>query len=131
MARNPHAKGIASLRALLEQTESLRDTRSKYERKLLKLLRQAELPLPITNTYVVGKFVDAFWPEFKLVLEFDGWKYHRGRDKFETDRLRDQHLTAAGHHVMRVTARQIDHAPYALVARIAGVIATLRLRSSA
>ena len=27
---------------------------------------------------------------------------------------------------MRITARQVDHAPYALVARIAGMIATLR-----
>jgi very-short-patch-repair endonuclease len=124
--RNPRTKGIARLRALLDQPQSPHDTRSKYERKLLSLLTQAELPLPVTNTYVVGKLVDALWPEFKLVLEFDGWKYHRGRDKFETDRLRDQHLTTAGHHVMRVTARQIDHAPYALVARIAGMIATLR-----
>ena len=41
--------------------------------------------------------------------------------------MRDQHLTAAGHHVIRITARQIDHRPYALIARIASVITTLRL----
>ena len=129
MTRNPYAKGIARVRSLLEQPESLHDTRSRYERKLLKLLNQAELPLPITNTWVAGEFVDGVWPELKLVFEFDGWKYHRGRNKFETDRLRDQHLTAARHHVIRITARQIDHNPHALTARIATTITTLRLSS--
>ncbi len=126
MTRNPYAKGIARVRSLLEQPESLHDTRSRYERKLLKLLQQAELPLPITNIRVAGEFVDGVWPELKLVFEFDGWKYHRGRNKFETDRLRDQHLTAARHHVIRITARQIDHTPYALIARIATTMANLR-----
>jgi very-short-patch-repair endonuclease len=128
MERNPQAKGIAKLRQLLEQPGLLHDTRSKYERKLLKLLEQAELPRPITNTYVAGKLVDAYWSEFKLVLEFDGWQDHGKRGQFETDRLRDQHLLIAGHHVMRITARQVDHSSYALVARIAGMIATLRFK---
>jgi len=127
MLRNPHAKGIATLRSLVEQPQSLHDTRSKYERRLLKLLRAAELPLPITNTLVAGKLVDGIWPDLKLVLEVDGWKDHRKRGQFETDRLRDQHLAASGHRVMRITTRQIDDRPYALVARIASVITTLRL----
>jgi very-short-patch-repair endonuclease len=127
MERNPRAKGIATLRSLLEQTESLHDTRSRYERKLLKLLRAAELPLPITNTWVAGVYVDGVWSDLKLVLEFDGWRYHRDRDKFESDRIRDQHLLIADHRVMRITKRQIDHRPYALIARVATMIATLRL----
>ncbi len=131
MARNPRAKGIARLRSLLNQPEPLLDTRSKYERKLLKLLGQAELPLPITNTWVAGEFVDGVWPDLKLVLEFDGWKYHGSRDKFETDRLRDQQLTAARHHVIRITARQIDQRPYALIARLAGTITALGLSAAA
>ena len=127
MERNPHAKGIGTLRSLLDQTESLHDTRSKYERKLLKLLRAAELPIPITNTWVAGKFVDGHWPDLNLVLEFDGWKDHRDRDRFESDRLRDQHLTIARQHHIRVTGRQIDRTPYALVARLAAMITTLKL----
>jgi very-short-patch-repair endonuclease len=75
---------------------------------------------------VAGKDVDAYWPDLRLVIEFDGWKYHRGRSRFETDRLRDQHVTAAGHHVMRITARQVDYRPYALIARIATTMANLR-----
>jgi very-short-patch-repair endonuclease len=125
MERNPRAKGIAVLRRLLEQGESLHDTRSIYERKLLKLLRAAELPLPITNTWVGGVYVDGVWPELKLAFEFDGWERHGERDGFEKDRLRDQRLLIAQHQVIRITARQIDHRPYALVARIAAIAAVL------
>ncbi len=62
------------------------------------------------------------------MIEFDGWAVHGRRGQFETDRLRDQALTASGHHIMRVTARQIDQQPLPLTARVAGTIATLRLR---
>ncbi len=127
IARNPYAKGVARLRALLDQPQTLRDTRSLYERRLLMLLREAELPLPVTNVSVAGHLVDALWPDLKLVVEFDGWQHHGERDRFETDRLRDQHLAATGHQAIRITARQIDHRPYALIARIASVIATLRV----
>jgi very-short-patch-repair endonuclease len=127
--RNPRAKGIGTLRHLLEQGESLHDTRSRYERKLLKLLRAAELPLPITNTWVGGVYVDGVWPDLKLVLEFDGWQRHGERDGFETDRVRDQRLLIAQHQVIRITARQIDHRPYALVARIASIAAVLAQRN--
>jgi very-short-patch-repair endonuclease len=112
---------------LLEQPQSLHDTRSKYERRLVKLLRAAELPLPVTNILVAGKLVDALWPDLKLVVEFDGWRHHGERNRFETDRLRDQHLAASGHQAIRITARQIDDRPYALIARIASVITALRL----
>jgi very-short-patch-repair endonuclease len=129
MQRNPHAKGIGTLRALLAQAESLRDTRSRYERKLLKLLEAAELPRPLTNTLVAGKIVDAVWPDLRLIIEFDGWQDHGKRKGFETDRLRDQHLLIAGHDVMRVTFRQIDYRPHALIARIASVQTMLRLKA--
>lgn len=125
MKRNPRAKGIGVLRSVLDQAESLHDTRSKYERRLLRLLRAADLPLPITNTWVGGVYVDGVWPELKLVLEFDGWTDHGKREGFEKDRLRDQRLLMAGHQTLRVTARQIDRRPYALVARIASIATVL------
>ncbi len=61
--RNAHAKGVGALRVLIERSESLHDTRSVYERRLLKLLQAAELPLPVTNVWVAGKLVDALWPD--------------------------------------------------------------------
>jgi very-short-patch-repair endonuclease len=131
LGRNPRAKGIAALRELLEAPARPRDTRSGYERRLLSLLRAAELPLPATNVQVAGLLVDAHWPELGLVVEFDGWAYHRTRAQFETDRLRDQRLAVAGQRVLRITGRQLDHQPYALVARLASLITALRLATNA
>jgi very-short-patch-repair endonuclease len=127
IARNPRAKGVARVRDLLARPTSLRDTRSKYERKLLRLIAATELPAPVPNAKVAGHMVDLLWPDLRLVVEFDSWSIHGRRGNFETDRLRDQNLAATGHQVVRVTARQIDKAPYALAARLATVITTLRL----
>ena len=127
LARNPLAPGAAVLRALIHAPGGLRDTRSRYERRLLHLLRDAGLPAPATNVDVARHDVDMYWPDLNLVIEFDGWEFHRDRRSFEHDRLRDQDLVATGRHVMRITARQIDGSPLALIARIATAMTTLRL----
>jgi very-short-patch-repair endonuclease len=127
IARNPRTKGVGKLRALLDDNGQPHDTRSGYERRLLALIRDAELPLPVTNVRIGEYMVDMLWPDIKLVVEFDSWGFHSGRTSFETDRLRDQVLSARNHHVMRVTARQIDSAPTALVARLAAIITARRL----
>jgi very-short-patch-repair endonuclease len=125
--RNSYAKGAHRLRALLDSAETPHDTRSGYERRLLALIRDAELPMPQSNVSVGGYMVDMVWPDLKLVVEFDSWGFHGNRASFEIDRLRDQVLSTSDHHVMRVTARQVDSNPTALVARLAAVITTRRL----
>jgi very-short-patch-repair endonuclease len=120
LSRAPRStKGIATLRALLQGARPAADTRSIYERRLLRLIEQAELPRPLTNIKVAGHMVDMLWPEQRLIVEFDGWEFHHDRGAFERDRLRDQRLIAAGHRVTRVTARHVDRTPFALVARLA------------
>lgn len=123
MERVPRRAGIAALRRLLA---SQRDsgtaparTRSSYERKLLQLISDAALPRPVTNVPVERHVVDMFWPAQRLVVEFDGFAYHSDRRAFEHDRLRDQDLVAAGYRVIRITARQLDHTPFAVIARLA------------
>jgi very-short-patch-repair endonuclease len=125
--RNPYAKGVGRLRQLLDDAGRPHDTRSDYERRLLALIREAQLPLPSTNAYIGEHMVDMLWPDLKLVVEFDSWSFHGDRKSFEKDRLRDQVLSTTGHHVMRVTARQIDHTPTALVARLAAIITARQL----
>jgi very-short-patch-repair endonuclease len=125
--RNPYAKGARKLSTLLDDAARPHDTRSDYERRLLALIRSAELPLPLTNAYVGEHMVDMLWPDLKLVVEFDSWAFHGDRSSFEKDRLRDQVLSVSGHHAMRVTARQIDHTPTALVARIAAIMTARQL----
>jgi very-short-patch-repair endonuclease len=99
-----------------------RFTRSEGERRLLKLVRAARLPLPLTNTKVAGWEVDAFWPEHKLIVEIDGYAFHGHRGAFERDRRKDAALTAAGYHVVRFTWRQLEREPHAVVARLAQLL---------
>ncbi len=114
--REPRRKGAPVIRSLLEDP---RMTRSERERTLLKLLAQAQLPKPLTNVRLHGYLVDVYWPEQRLVLEFDGWRAHGHRRAFDGDRKRDQVMLANGIGAMRVTDRHLVYEPVALVARIA------------
>jgi very-short-patch-repair endonuclease len=116
LERQPRRRGAAVIRALLDDP---RLTRSERERILLRLIDQAELPRPLTNIKLHGYLVDAYWPQQRLVLEFDGWRGHGHRHAFERDRKRDQVMLANGVRSMRVTDRHLEHEPVALVARIA------------
>ena len=123
LAASPRVKGAASLRELIQQGREPTLTRSHYERKLLELLERAQLPKPSVNAQLLGMEVDLLWPGQRLVVEFDGFGYHSARRSFERDRLRDQRLVAAGYRVIRVTARQLDRTPEALIARVAAALA--------
>jgi very-short-patch-repair endonuclease len=125
--RNPRTKGVGRLKAVLDQASKPHDTRSGYERRLLALIRDADLPMPLTNAHVGEHMVDMLWPDLKLVVEFDSWGFHGDRASFESDRLRDQVLSTSGHHVMRITARQVDNSATALIARLAAIITARRL----
>src|SRR5687768_14718047 len=54
-------------------------TRSEAERRLKQLCKAAGLPIPRTNARVAGHEVDAYWPAERLIVEVDGYKYHRTR----------------------------------------------------
>jgi very-short-patch-repair endonuclease len=114
--REPRRKGAPVIRALIENPTL---TRSERERTLLRLLARAQLPRPLTNVRLHGYLVDAYWPEHRLIVEFDGWRAHGHRNAFETDRKRDQVMLAHGIRSMRVTDRHLIHEPVALTARIA------------
>ncbi len=45
------------------------------------------------NAVTDGIEVDAMWPALPLVVELDGWAYHRTRHAFQRDRDRADDLT--------------------------------------
>jgi very-short-patch-repair endonuclease len=113
--------GAAVIRAMLREGGTC--DRSKAERLMRTLCRQAELPQPITNIVLNGHLVDFFWPDQRLIIEVDGYDTHGNRRAFENDRRRDQTHVAAGYVVIRITWRQLQHEPIALAARIARALA--------
>jgi very-short-patch-repair endonuclease len=121
-----HAARSPALRAVVEEAPGM--TRSRMERELRRLIRRAGLPAPQSNVEVAGHEVDLYWPDHRLVVEFDGWSTHSSRTAFESDRLKDAALMLAGERVMRVTGRQLGSRPEAVVARLATAISAIRPR---
>ncbi len=62
-----------------------------------------------------GFLVDCSWPRAQLVVEIDGYAFHKSRREFEANRLRDTKLQLAGIRVLRVTQPRIEHGPGELV----------------
>ncbi len=118
----PNHCGAAIVRRLLREGGSTYD-RSKAERLMRRLLKTAGLPQPRVNVMLGGYLVDFLWPDAKLIVEVDGYATHGDRTAFENDRLRDQAHAAAGYVVVRITWRQLQHEPLAVVARIAQILA--------
>ncbi|HUA05787.1 MAG TPA: DUF559 domain-containing protein [Solirubrobacteraceae bacterium] len=116
LQREPRRRGARVIRSLLNDP---RLTRSERERRILKLIAQAQLPKPLTNVPLHGYVADVFWPQHNLILEFDGWQAHGHRHAFESNRKRDQVMLAAGLRTLRATDRQLTNEPIALTARIA------------
>jgi very-short-patch-repair endonuclease len=121
--RCPTRRGVKRVRALLNQDGGARRTRSWGERRLLSLVRQAGLPVPLTNRLLYGFQVDAIWPEHRLVVEVDSWRFHGDRDAFETDRARDAVLLAHGYRVLRFTARQLRDEPLIVIGQLSAALA--------
>jgi very-short-patch-repair endonuclease len=98
--------------------------RSELERRFLALCRRHRLPGPEVNVTVqvpdgrrssdsgeVTYVVDCLWRDKRLIVETDGYRYHRGRFAFEHDHRRQAGLVAAGYEVLRFTWRQVVDEP--------------------
>jgi very-short-patch-repair endonuclease len=95
-------------------------TRSELERRFLRLCQGRRLPTPEVNARVGSFVVDFLWRDQRLIVETDGYRFHRGRWAFEADRARDIELKLRGYEVVRFTHRQVVH-------EAAGVAHTLRV----
>ena len=82
-------------------------TRSELEHLFLRLCRRHSLPTPEVNAGAGRFIVDFLWRDRRLVVETDGYRFHRGRLAFEQDRERDVELKLRGYEVVRFTHRQV------------------------
>ncbi|HEX8975191.1 MAG TPA: type IV toxin-antitoxin system AbiEi family antitoxin domain-containing protein [Solirubrobacteraceae bacterium] len=85
LERNPWHPGAQALRATITDQAP---TRSEFEDAFLVFCAHHGLPTPLVNTRVAGHEADAYFPESGLIVELDGWDFHRDRDAFEGDRER-------------------------------------------
>jgi very-short-patch-repair endonuclease len=99
-------------------------TRSDLERDFLRLCRRHELPVPEVNVRVGLYLVDFLWRDRRLIVETDGYRYHRGRQAFEDDRGRDLELRALGFEVVRLSHRQVGEDPSGVAGLLRAVLSS-------
>jgi len=106
LARRPPVRGAGRLRAVLNG--EVRVTLSRLERRFLERLIEAGLPLPKTNRPAGGRRVDCRWPEHRLTVELDSYRYHGSRYAWEQDRRREREARARGDEFRRYTYGDVE-----------------------
>lgn len=113
LARAPTRQGAGRLACLLDRLEGVGAafTRSDLEIAMLALCDAYDLPRPQANARVHGFEVDFWWPDARVVVETDSWRWHRMPTRREADAAKRLHLQAAGVRVVVLTFAQIRDAP--------------------
>jgi hypothetical protein len=107
---HPGEPGIRLLRHVLDK-HTFRLSDDELERLFRPLATAAGLPTPLTK-HMVNKFeVDFFWPELRLVVETDGWRYHRTPSAQTRDALRFQVHVANSLTPLRFSHYQVKYEP--------------------
>lgn len=119
-------KALRPVRRLLEDLRYPADTQSPLEDRVLDLCREYDIPHPVTGAVVLGREVDAFWPDQKLMVEADSWEYHGNRAAFERDRERDATMQVEGYRVIRLTHRRLDGEPATVANQIRRMLSSDR-----
>jgi very-short-patch-repair endonuclease len=122
-------RGIVALTSLLDG-DTIAYTRSAAERRMISLIRDADLPLPTANARLAGFEVDFLWRRQRLVIEVDGYRFHADRRAFENDRRRDAELVARGYRDVRITWRRLCDEPIVVAARLAAALASTGVAGS-
>jgi very-short-patch-repair endonuclease len=106
----PPRPGVGRLRRLLDR-DTFVLTETRLEQLLLPLARDVGLPPPQTQVWLNEYRVDFYWPELGLVVETDGFRYHRTPAKQAADNRRNQAHIAAGLMPLRFSHWQVRYEP--------------------
>jgi uncharacterized protein DUF559 len=113
IARNPGHRGVRRLQqgsaAIIAGGPRFR---SELERRFLPILSAAGLRDPLVNHTISLDDdpieVDFYWPALRLVVELDGYRFHRNRSAFRDDRRRDRGLAAIGIRTLRYVWEDLE-----------------------
>ena len=111
--RRERHRGTSILRRLVEARATIGTTDSPLETHVLRLLREEGLPIPMLQYEVRdgARFVarvDFAYPDERVAIEADGFRYHDDRRGFDDERARGNDLEALGWRVLRVTSQHLE-----------------------
>jgi len=109
LVRRPNAKGAAGLRGVLRGDVPV--TLSALERRFLAVLTDAALLLPQTNRPAGRRWVNCRWPDQRLTVELDSYRYHHSRHAWQKDLDRERQARARGDAFRRYTYSDVFEDP--------------------
>lgn len=116
-----NARGRQKLERILKG--ETRVTLSRLESRFLDLLRAARLPLPVTNRVAGGRRVDCRWPELRLTVELDSYRFHNSHYSWNKDRLREREARRRGDEFRRYTSGDVFHEPSLMLDELRALLA--------
>jgi len=120
LVRRPNSPGAGKLRTILRGDEPV--TLSRLERAFLARLRAARLPVPVTNKPAGTKRVDCRWPEHRLTVELDSFRFHNSRYSWEQGHRREREARARGDEFRRYTWGDVVERPSQMLADLANLL---------
>lgn len=91
---------------------------SELELRFVELLRRHSIPTPEINRDVGRYVVDAIWHEKKLIVELDGYEFHKLPRDLRSDNARTRQLVLAGYRVVRFVWSDVVNDPQATAATL-------------
>src|SRR3954469_2651909 len=117
LARRPrNTPGAPNLRRIVDG--DARVTLSRLERRFLELLGEHGLPLPRTNRPAGAYHVDCRWPDRRVTVELDSYRFHHSRHAWEQDRRRERDARARGDDFRRYTWADVFEQPAQMLAEL-------------
>jgi Transcriptional regulator, AbiEi antitoxin len=95
---------------------------SRLESSFIACVRRAQLPLPETNCVASGRRVDCRWPDQRLTVELDSYRYHHTRHSSEQDRRREREAQARGDEFRRYTWADVIEDPEPMLADLRALL---------
>jgi hypothetical protein len=124
LQRNPRHPGAKLLTPFLETAASPTD--SPFEDDFRAFVATYALPAPEFNFPFNGRRLDAFFPEHRVIVECDGWNFHKDKQAFEDDRERDADHLDHGLVTIRITQARLRNTPDREAARLRRILAGAR-----
>jgi very-short-patch-repair endonuclease len=130
----PGRPGVALMRVLLDARDpSTAVPQSVLERRLLRALDRGGLPTPLLQHEIrqddrLVAVVDFAYPEARLAIEADGYRWHSGRIRWDHDRARRNRLTLLGWRIIHVTWTDLTRRPAATIEAVRRALAAEQRR---
>lgn len=105
--RHPRHRGNRVLSDLLGRWDEPERLRSDLEARFVLLCKRLGFPRPLLNATVLGMEIDALFPDQRIAVELDGYRFHSGPIQWENDHDKRARLVAAGWTVLAYSWRQV------------------------